>query len=249
MTLQTGYVPGLAAFDGSNPATATWRFGLEDHLGSPRAYLGQSKAAMARYDFSPYGELMRSAGLPLTVGYTGHLWDPALRQYFAPFRHFNPKTARWNMPDPLGMVDGPNVYAYVAGNPVNYSDGLGLQGSAIACALKIGPSLPPVIAAAGAALSTTVGIFTAPVSVPVIIAGVVIAAGAGVAIGVYISRDTEDTEDIGHTKNPSPSKWNKHTKPRPGRENTKNRKKPGWKPRVPDRPQDMPPKNGGPKCK
>ena len=74
-----------------------------------------------------YGELMRNAGLPLTVGYTGHRWDAAIGHYYAPFRYYNPQTARWNMRDPLGMVDGPNVYAYVAGNPVNYVDTLGLQ--------------------------------------------------------------------------------------------------------------------------
>jgi RHS repeat-associated protein len=126
--LQTGYVPGLAAFAGSSPVTADWRFFLNDHLGSPRQVLGQNKSAKARYDFSPYGELMRSAGLPLTVGYTGHRWDPAIGQYFAPFRYYNPQTARWNMRDPLGDVEGPNVYAYVAGNPARYIDRKGLCG-------------------------------------------------------------------------------------------------------------------------
>ena len=69
---------------------------------------------------------MRSAGLPLTIGYTGHPWDRALGQYAAPFRYYNPATARWNMRAPLGFVDGPNVYAYVAGNPVNGHDPSGL---------------------------------------------------------------------------------------------------------------------------
>ena len=62
---------------------------------------GQTKAALARYDYAPYGELLRNAGLPLTVGYTGHLWDSAIGQYYAPFRNYNPQTARWNMHDPL----------------------------------------------------------------------------------------------------------------------------------------------------
>ena len=126
--LQTGYVPGLGTFAGSNPATAEWRYHLTDHLGSVRQLSGQTKAALAHYDYAPYGELMRSAGLPLTVGYTGHLWDSAIGQYYAPFRYYNPQTARWNMRDPLGFVDGPNVYAYVSGNPVNFMDPLGLDG-------------------------------------------------------------------------------------------------------------------------
>ncbi|NLV44241.1 MAG: RHS repeat-associated core domain-containing protein, partial [Candidatus Hydrogenedentes bacterium] len=125
--LQTGYVPGLATFAGSNPSTAEWRYHLTDHLGSVRQLSGQTKAALARYDYAPYGELLRSAGLPLTVGYTGHLWDSAIGQYYAPFRYYNPQTARWNMRDPLGFVDGPNVYAYVGGSPMVYSDRYGLD--------------------------------------------------------------------------------------------------------------------------
>ena len=89
--------------------------------------LGQDKSAKARYDFSPYGELMRSAGLPLTVGYTGHRWDPAIGQYFAPFRYYNPQTARWNMRDPFGYVEGPNVYTYVGNQPTRFVDTLGLD--------------------------------------------------------------------------------------------------------------------------
>jgi len=131
--LQTGYVPGLATFAGSNPSTAAWRYHLTDHLGSVRQLSGQTKAALARYDYAPYGELLRNAGLPLTVGYTGHLWDSAIGQYYAPFRYYNPQTARWNMRDPLGFVDGPNVYAYVAGNPVLLFDRLGLNGTGWLC--------------------------------------------------------------------------------------------------------------------
>lgn len=71
---------------------------------------------------------MRNAGLPLTVGYTGHLWDSAIGQYYAPFRYYNPQSARWNMLDPLGFVDGLNVYVYSAGNPILLFDRLGLNG-------------------------------------------------------------------------------------------------------------------------
>jgi RHS repeat-associated protein len=102
--------------------------GHKEERAPGRAYGAQSKAAGTRQDFSSYGELMRSAGLPLTIGYTGHLWDRALGQYAAPFRYYTPANARWNMRDPLGFVDGPNVYAYVAGNPVMLRDALGFCG-------------------------------------------------------------------------------------------------------------------------
>ncbi|NLV46076.1 MAG: RHS repeat-associated core domain-containing protein, partial [Candidatus Hydrogenedentes bacterium] len=182
-------VPGLASFAGSNPATAEWRYHLTDHLGSVRQLTGQTKAALARYDYAPYGELLRSAGLLLTVGYTGHLWDNAIGQYYAPFRYYNPQTARWNMRDPLGFVDGPNVYAYVAGNPVNEYDPLGLSTAAGVCMIAIGPSLPSLsstISVLVVGAGVIGGVLTAPVSVPVVVAGVLVGATAGAIIGINI---------------------------------------------------------------
>ena len=93
---------------------------------SPRFSLGQDKSAKVRFDFSPCGEMMRSAGLPLTTGHTGHLWEPAIGQYYAPFRYYKPQTARWNVRDPLALAAGLNMYAYVAGNPITSRDLLGL---------------------------------------------------------------------------------------------------------------------------
>ena len=204
--MQTGYVPGLATFAGSNPATAEWRYQLTDHLGSVRQLTGQTKAALARYDYASYGELMRNAGLPLTVGYTGHLWDNAIGQYYAPFRYYNPQTARWNMRDPLGFVDGPNVYAYVAGNPVNYIDPFGLS-AASACMIAIGPSLPSlssmVSVLVGGAGSIGVFLPTLPVSVPVIITGVTIGVVVlGIGGLIYFA----------HTKDARPSTLEDHEK-------------------------------------
>ena len=59
--------------------------------------------------------------------FTGHQWDGESGLYYAPFRYYSPFQARWTTRDPLGMVDGPNVYAYVRGNPVGFSDPLGLR--------------------------------------------------------------------------------------------------------------------------
>jgi RHS repeat-associated protein len=169
---------------------------------------------------------MRSAGLPLTIGYTGHRWDPAIGQYFAPFRYYNPQTARWNMRDPLGMVDGPNQYAYVVGNPTNGYDPLGLTwtvadtaddffGGGI-CWPCVGNSLLNLVrlaVAAGAGAVVGAGtVLTAPVSVPVIIAGVGLAAVGGSIVGIVNYK--------AHTKNKRKSTKGKHDqgKARKGRD-------------------------------
>ena len=61
-----------------------------------------------------------------TFGYTGHRLDRELNHYYAKYRYYNPTTLRWLSRDLLGMVDGPNVYAYVRGNVVHALDSLGL---------------------------------------------------------------------------------------------------------------------------
>ena len=50
--------------------------------------------------------------------------------------------------------------------------------------------------------------------------------GWGIAIGLVVILFAAE-----HTKNKRPSNHDKHTKPRSGRPNTKNRLKPGWKDR------------------
>lgn len=45
--------------------------------------------------------------------------------YYAPYRMYGPNSARWMTRDPLGMVDGPNEYGYVGGNPTTDNDILG----------------------------------------------------------------------------------------------------------------------------
>ena len=59
--------------------------------------------------------------------YTGHTWDGTAQLYYAPYRYYSPATARWITRDPLGIIDGPNVYAYVMDNPVRWMDPLGAK--------------------------------------------------------------------------------------------------------------------------
>ena len=113
--------------DGSNPSTGTWRYYTHDHLSSTRNVYDSSKNRLASYDYTPYGEVYASASFPTANHtFTGHAWDSASGMYFAPFRHYVPGLGRWITPDPLGMVEGTNVYAYTSGNPVVLIDLLGL---------------------------------------------------------------------------------------------------------------------------
>ena len=127
-TRQLGYIPGLAQFTGDSGAGYDYAFYLQDHLGSTRGILDESKAVLAKYSYLPYGQLNIGGGLPLNVGFTGHHWDAETGMYFAPFRYYMPGAGRWLSRDPLGFLDGPNTYAYVRGRSTNYNDPSGTSG-------------------------------------------------------------------------------------------------------------------------
>ncbi len=117
----------LADVAGTNPSTGTYRYYAQDHLGSLRALFAGNKAWMAVAEYEPYGMFRGGAGPADVPGqlFTGKMLDLETGLYYFPYRYYSPPTARWLTRDPLGMVDGPNVYAYVGGNPANAADPLG----------------------------------------------------------------------------------------------------------------------------
>ena len=62
-----------------------------------------------------------------TFGYTGQAWIPDLKLWYYKARIYSPALGRFMQTDPIGYGSGPNIYAYVRGDPVNLSDPLGLS--------------------------------------------------------------------------------------------------------------------------
>jgi RHS repeat-associated protein len=119
----------LADLAGATPSTGTARYYATDHLGSTRSVWNASKVAVGTYEFTPYGVEYNHTGAALDTlagGYTGKPWDDTAKLFHFPYRQYSPDMARWTSRDPLGMADGPNVYAYVRGNLLNRFDRLGL---------------------------------------------------------------------------------------------------------------------------
>lgn len=79
-------------------------------------------------------------------GYTGHLWDPDVRQWQARARWYEPAWGAFTGEDP---VSAPNLYLYVLNRPMDYVDESGedlslalvkkLAGAACAVAVLYGP--------------------------------------------------------------------------------------------------------------
>ncbi len=115
-----------AEVQGANPSTGAYTYQLKDRLGTPRGHYNQTKTRIARTSYTPYGMPdMQLGGASSPIGYTGHLYDSQTGLNYAPFRYYNPQTARWMKRDPLGYINGTNLYAYVTNNPAAYNDPTG----------------------------------------------------------------------------------------------------------------------------
>jgi RHS repeat-associated protein len=123
-----------AAVSGS-PANAAYSYLALDHLSSTRAVYNQAKTATASLEFYPYGETFATTGTLPDARFTAKPYDPETGLYYFPYRYYSPTASRWTSRDPLGMVDGPNVYGYTKSLPIRYVD---RDGRAIAQTLYFG---------------------------------------------------------------------------------------------------------------
>jgi RHS repeat-associated protein len=124
---------------GSTTATATYAsyFYTRDHLGSVRELTDSTGTVRARYDYEVWGarsaNKITAANAPpgkppveTEMGFTGYRLHAATGQYLSPTRLYSPQLGRFTSQDPIGISGGLNLYAYCGGDPVNWTDVLGL---------------------------------------------------------------------------------------------------------------------------
>lgn len=94
-----------------------------------------SKTVQESYSYSAFGKenIFDSNGIKINESLLGNPWryaekrvDKETGMVFFGRRYYDPKEGRWLNPDPLGILDGPNSYAYVHNNPLNCHDCFGL---------------------------------------------------------------------------------------------------------------------------
>ncbi|HEX9722782.1 MAG TPA: RHS repeat-associated core domain-containing protein [Vicinamibacteria bacterium] len=93
------------------------------HLDALGSVVGTTNAngertSSIRYDAFGNPEEDISSG----YAYTGREWDAETGLYYYRARYYDPRTGRFISEDPIGFGDGPNLYAYVAGDPINRRD-------------------------------------------------------------------------------------------------------------------------------
>ena len=124
-----------------------------DGNGNITALVNGSQNVVARYLYDPFGRPLGQWG-PLADAnkyrFSSKEWDALSGMYYYGFRFYDPNLQRWLNRDPLGepgfevmqrgspfrthsivrkpaeLVDGPNLYEYVTGDPINHFDTVGL---------------------------------------------------------------------------------------------------------------------------
>ncbi|UQS17913.1 RHS repeat-associated core domain-containing protein [Pseudomonas sp. HS6] len=103
------------------------RYTLGDHLGSVAVELDQQAQMISQEGYLPFGATAWMAARTLIevdyrfIRYSGKEMD-VTRLYYYGARYYADWLGRWISADPAGDVDGPNRYAFVRNNPLNYLD-------------------------------------------------------------------------------------------------------------------------------
>ena len=109
-----------------------------DGLGSTIAITDSAGQVVNTYCYSPEGLVGAQENIPNPFQYVGRFGVMAEGNglYFMRARYHDPETGSFISKDPIGYLAGVNLYGYVANNPINRIDPLGLQ------ALPPGPATP-----------------------------------------------------------------------------------------------------------
>lgn len=113
--------------------TTRIRYQIGNHLGSVAMETDELGQIISYEEYFPFGgtaflfgENKREVGRKV-YRYSGKERDDATGLYYYGFRYYAPWLCRWLNPDPGGLRDGTNLYAFVQNNPVNFVDAWGLE--------------------------------------------------------------------------------------------------------------------------
>ena len=101
---------------------------VNDHLGTPQQLVTATGAIVWQAAYDPYGLAQPQVEtVKNNLRFPGQYFDAETGLHYNWNRFYDPASGRYLTPDPIGLDGGLNLYNYVSGNPVNYTDPLGLE--------------------------------------------------------------------------------------------------------------------------
>ena len=120
-----GGLLGVEELSGSHAGVYHFTY---DVNGNVSEVLDDSGAIAAHYEYSPFGEVVRSTGFYADANvwrFSTKYLDVETDFYYYGYRHYDSATGRWPSRDPIGERGGLNLYSMVGNDAVNYVDLLG----------------------------------------------------------------------------------------------------------------------------
>ena len=106
---------------------------LELSLDTPRLLTSSTGAVVWSSHHEPFGKAHIQTDpdgdgthLAFPLRFPGQYEDAETGLHYNRHRYYDPQIGRYLSPDPLGQIDGPNLYLYAGNDPVNLSDPYGL---------------------------------------------------------------------------------------------------------------------------
>jgi len=94
---------------------------------SPSLEVDNQGRVVSYEEYTPFGSstllsCMQGAKAPREYRFASYRRDKETGLYLCGKRYYAPWLGRWTSPDPLGTVDGLNIFSYVGNDPVNWKD-------------------------------------------------------------------------------------------------------------------------------
>jgi RHS repeat-associated protein len=133
---------------------------ITDQLGSPRLVVNASTGRVVQeMDYDTWGNVITDTSPGFQpFGFAGGLYDRDTGLVRFGARDYDPSIGRWTSKDPSGLADGPNIYKYAYGDPVDFEDPSGLWGVGPIASGSAEGGVGPVVSAGGTA-SGGAGVF------------------------------------------------------------------------------------------
>ena len=127
-TVVAGYVHGPGIDEPISMSRGSTKvYYLFDGLGSVTSLTDSSESLLASYKYEPFGKILEETGsIANPYRFTGREYDGDTGLYYYRARYYDAEVGRFLSEDPIGAIDGPNLYVYVKNNPITLRDPFGL---------------------------------------------------------------------------------------------------------------------------